>query len=438
MDHETLLLKIESSKPWMAGMPSGNVLAFFRGAVLDAKAAIQIRLKEVLELNPWLVGRLYKTSKGFGVCLGWSDEALSDELKAIDSDTSSIFHVTPAELKSKVHSNQSYAELSRILLRSPYAVPVGNVCLKNNLPLFSVTLIEVDKENFAVHIAISHIIADGYTGYAIGNMVLSAKPALAMDPKRDHSFDEKLAAVLGEKEKSILDFSLPGILNTLGKHLFLPRPKAYFFNLNVQAIEDEKRKFRLQAGQSTSAFVSTNDILCTTLSDLMGLTSLYMAVNFRGRLNFTVDTMGQSTGELLAGNYESGILFFEGDFDKPEKIRYAQGQGKKGLYQRAPNADGQASAIPGFWKRTFGRPGIITNWSGWDANLTLPNCELVLFVPLNDIDKPFLESAIVFQPRPKEVGVLVFSRQIKDLSQIQNFSPIFGAAINDTLFPPPQ
>ena len=284
-------------------MPSGNLIAIFRGPFSDAKVAIQKRLKKVLELNAWLVGRLHKTSEGHGIALRWSDKTLSQELKAIDDEQSTILHINPPELKNKLHINQPYENLARTALKSSYAVPIGKTCLKKNLPLFTLTLVEVDKDSFAVFISISHLSADGYTAYAIMNMVLMPNSAAALDPQRDHSFNGKLRDALGHKEKSIIDFSLPGILNAIGKFLFLPRPKGYFFRVNMDAVEQEKRSFKKQKNASPSSFVSTNDILCSTLARMMRFTSLYMAINFRNRFTFTTLDNTESTGERLAGNY---------------------------------------------------------------------------------------------------------------------------------------
>ncbi len=433
MQHETLLLQAESSFGWMSGMPSGNLANYFKGPMADARATIEARLKEVLKLNPWLLGRLHKTTKGHGVALRWSDESLEQELKAIDEGKSSIFHIDPKELSGKLHLNQSYEAITKIALKSSYAVPVGKVCLKKNRPLCSLVLSKVDDESFVIHISVSHIIADGYTAYAILNMLLVPGTITALDPKRDQSFSDKLKDALGHKEKSLLDFSLPGILNAIGKFLFLPPPKGYFFKVNMEAIETERK--HAQAENPSSPRLSTNDILSSTLARMMQFTSLYMAINFRRRFNFIGSDNKVSKGETLAGNYESGILFFEGDFDQPIQIRTAQGKGPEGRYQRPPDASGALSPIPGFWKRTFGRPGIITNWAGWDANFELPNAEPILFVPLNELDKPFFETAIIFKPRPGEVGVMLYSRQLKDITAIKDFSPIFGDAFSDTLFP---
>ena len=419
-------------------MPSGNFVTFFRGPFADGKAFLQKRVKETIKRNPWLVGRLHKTSEGHGVALRWNDDSLEHELEAIDKDESTIFRTNPPGLKDAIRLDLPYEELCRAVLTSSYVVPVGKTCLKKNLPIFTVTMVQVDPDCFVILTSLSHIPADGYTGYAILNMLLSPDPnaVLALDPKRDHSFNDKLKQAIGHEEKSILDFSLPGILNAIGKHLFLPRPKGFFFTLNMEAVEQEKIRYREQTHQPDNAFVSTNDILCSTLSRMMGFSSLYMAVNFRRRFKLTTHGDSESTGELLAGNYESGILFFEGDFDKAEQIRYAQGQAGTGRYQRGPKASGAISPIPGFWKRTLGRPGIITNWSGWDARFRPPNCEPILFLPLNELNKPFFETAIVFRHREGEVGVMIFTRHLKSMREIQDFSPIFGEAISDNLFPP--
>ena len=435
--HETLLLKAESSFGWMSGMPSGNLATFFKGPFAEAQPFIQNRIQETLKKNPWLTGRLRKTSEGNGLALCWSDQSLNQELSALNQGESSIFHINPSGLQGKVNLTQPYEELCRVVLKSDYVVPVGKVCLKEDLALFTVTMVEIDSNSFMVLVSVSHIPADGYTAYAILNMLLSPNPkaVLALDPKRDHSFNDKLKEAIGHQEKSVLDFSLPGILNAIGKHLFRPRPKGFFFRVDMEAVEKEKTHFRQQNGQQESAFISTNDILCSTLSRMMGFSSLYMAVNFRRRLKLNTHGNPDAHGELLAGNYESGILFFEGDFDKPEQIRFAQGQGDTGIYRRGPNETGSISPIPGFWKRTFGRPGIITNWSGWESGFRLPKSEPLLFLPLNELDKPFFETAIVFQHRDGEVGVMIFTRKIKTMSEIKNFSPIFGEAISDSLFP---
>ena len=433
MQHETLLLQAESSFGWMSGMPSGNLATYFQGPIADAQKRIEERLKEILKLNPWLLGRLHKTSEGHGIALRWSDEDLTQELDAIDQGQSSIFHIDPKELSGKLHLNQSYEAITKIALKSSFAVPVGKVCLKKNRPLCSIILSKTDDNAFVMQISISHIIADGYTAYAILNMLLVPGVITALDPKRDQSFNDKLKEALGHKEKSLLDFSLPGILNAIGKFLFLRPPKGYFFKVNMDAIEQEKKT--AQANDPDAPRLSTNDILSSTLARMMRFTSLYMAINFRRRFTFIGSDNKESKGETLAGNYESGILFFEGDFNHPIQIRTAQGKGPDGRYQRPPNKSGALSPIPGFWKRTFGRPGIITNWAGWDANFELPNAEPILFVPLNELDKPFFETAIIFKPRPGEVGVMLYSRQLKDINAIKDFSPIFGDTFSDTLFP---
>ena len=72
-------------------------------------------------------------------------------------------------------------------------------------------------------------------------------------------------------------------------------------------------------------------------------------------------------------------------------------------------------------------PGPVTNWSGWKAAFELPVCDTVLHLPITELDRPF-ESAIVFQSRPDD-RVLIFSRVIDSMSQVNAFSPIFGAAL---------
>ena len=435
----THLLKAESSFGWMAGMPSGNALTYFRGSIDEAHTFLKERLAAVLTANPWLCARLVKRDAMHGVAMTWSDEGLAEALSALETNTSAILHLAPADLKDKLGLENPYKDLCRALTRSKLAVPVGKRCLKESRPLLSLCLIPTGASEFAVWLSMSHIIADGYTAYAILNMLLSKDEAsvMALEPERDHSFDTKLAEAIGPDEKAILDFSLPGILNALGSHYFRKTPKALCFRLNTQAIEAEKQAYlQSHATQGkTPPFISANDIVTSTLGRMLEFTSLYMAMNLRGRIPLNPDAAEVDRGQGLAGNYESGIFFFEGDFDEPASIRSAQGGTRAGLYQRPPRTNGLIQPIPGFWKRALGRPGLVTNWSGWKATFELPGCDTVLHLPITELDRPFFESAIVFQSRPDEISVLIFSRVIDSMSQVNAFSPIFGAALSSELFP---
>ena len=70
----THLLKAESSFGWMAGMPSGNALTYFRGSIDEAHTFFKERLAAVLTANPWLCARLVKRDEMHGVAMTWSDE----------------------------------------------------------------------------------------------------------------------------------------------------------------------------------------------------------------------------------------------------------------------------------------------------------------------------------------------------------------------------
>jgi len=439
-DHMTHLLKAESSFGWMSGMPSGNVVTFFEGSFEGAQTFLAQRLAEIIRANPWICARLYKTKEVHGVAMGWSDADVERELQALQSGTSTLFHVAPPELAAKLDLTRPYKELCQTMIRSKLAVPVGKQCLKENRPLASIVLFPIDQVRFGVWLSASHIIADGYTGYAILGMLLTrdpAAPVYSLEPQRDHRFDAKLTEAIGHREKSILDFSLPGILNALGNHFFAPRPRALALNLNLEAIQEEKKRYLETRGDGSSAppFISANDIVTSTLGRLLEFSSLYMAINLRSRIALNPDGSDDDRGMTLAGNYESGIFFFGQDFHTPATVRAAQGLIQPGLFQRPPGPSGQLTPIPGFWQRTFGRPGLVTNWSGWEARFELPHCETTLHLPITDIDRPFFESAILFQDKPGQVAVMIFSRVIESIEAVQAFSPIFGSAIHSKLFP---
>ena len=438
--HRVELLKAESSFGWMSGMPSGNVITFFEGSIDAAAQELRVRLRAVVEANPWLCSRLTKSPDRNGIAMTWTDADVTRELFAIEQGESTLFHVSPKDLRGVFRIDQPYEELCRAVTQSRLAVPVGKQCLKHQRPLVALVLSPINENQFALWISMSHIIADGYTAYTILGMMLSSDPAAiaSLAVERDHSFDPKLRAAIGHQEKAMLDFSLPGILNALGNHFFSPRPRALCFRLNPDAVDTVKHTYQNEAAGMSGApsYISANDIVTSELGRLLQFSSLYMAMNFRGRFPLNpYSAEGEDFGLKMAGNYESGIFFFGGDFDHPSQIRKAQGLATPGLFQRSPNENGLISSIPGFWRRTFGKPGLVTNWSGWKAEFQLPGCSTLLHLPITELDRPFFESAIIFQARPGDIGVLIFSRVVRSMEHVQAFSPIFGDAISHDLFP---
>ena len=74
-------------------------------------------------------------------------------------------------------------------------------------------------------------------------MLLVPDSITALDPYRDHTFNEELKEALGHKEKSLLDFSLPEYFKRHWQISLLPRPKRYFFQVNMTAVESEKERY---------------------------------------------------------------------------------------------------------------------------------------------------------------------------------------------------
>ena len=63
-------------------------------------------------------------------------------------------------------------------------------------------MVEVDDDTFAILVSMSHIFADGYTAYAIMNILLVPDSITALDPYRDHTFNEKLKGSWSRKNHS--------------------------------------------------------------------------------------------------------------------------------------------------------------------------------------------------------------------------------------------
>ena len=128
---------------------------YFRGSIDEAHTFLKERLAAVLTANPWLCAHLVKRDEMHGVAMTWSDEGLAEALSALETNTSAILHLAPADLKDKLGLENPYKDLCRALTRSKLAVPVGKRCLKEGRPLLSLCLIPTGASEFTVWLSMS-------------------------------------------------------------------------------------------------------------------------------------------------------------------------------------------------------------------------------------------------------------------------------------------
>lgn len=100
---------------------------------------------------------------------------------------------------------------------------------------------------------------------------------------------------------------------------------------------DKVKRLKAEAAAASDdvGFVSTNDVLMSSLGKLTGARLMFMAVNFRDRVHGIVDSD--------AGNYESLMMFDEGVYKSPAGFRTALNAMKEKV---AVGENGETSSAP--------------------------------------------------------------------------------------------
>ena len=395
------LLKEEGSMMAYAG--AVTTITFFTGpAPVDA---IRERLTAVVAANPWLGGSLEKRKGEKLWRLTYNPAGpLRDAMLTVAS---------PGQYN--VHG-VSYAAIHKVLKKAKLEVKGGTGSVNKGAVQMKVVIIP-DGDKWALVVSISHTIADGYTYYAIYNMLSASAEIKSYSPVRKDSFGTDLPGAVGMAETKVY-WGMGFLLNCAGSMLFGSKVKSRCRLVDPAKVEAGKASAK---EDGDSDFVSTNDLLVAGWAKLTKAQLLEMPINLRNRL--------PGINDADAGNYEWVVFYQEEDCKRPGQIRKSL-TATPGKYVRCGKDPPRPLRSGVSLMRA--RYAIITNWATFAKALDMPGCEQRLHMPFFNIAEVPGDIAFIFRATAKETGVLMLTRNVRE----EDFSDsVFGGSVDPIIFP---
>ena len=418
------LMEGETSTIMMDVATSISTVTFMEGNHKSAGVYIRQRLKEMIKMNPWLCGYLDQDTK-----LGEKSPVFvfHDTMQSVDeakksNDVNNLVDFVFTHLKpgfNELNRNTSYPDMSKIV--KPFLVKKGSESIRRpQEPQFKVTIIpDVESENnrWALIVSMSHVIADGHTFYKIHNMLSEDTPIIKLNfTRKPLIMSYNAVKAMGKENVGFLQQPKPGLLihlaasTILGK-LFGPTCAVRIFKLNNDFIASKKKESL--NGNDGIQFVSTNDIITSTICSVSKCDIGTMDVNFRGRLqSINQSNMEANLEDTDAGNYEDKIIYRTPDCSTPSLIRKSitndqNNQNTKSWLIRASTPHTiLPKSILDFWKIQM--ITCVSNWSTFSKPLHLEkacNSIAILHLPLfesNDIPARTFTGCFIFSARENE------------------------------------
>ena len=363
-------------------LPSISTLNVYSGPSPLTVQQLRARVAAVLTANPWLTGRLVSIKSG---C----------ELR---------YHRQPTEADCSAHLGEravtklpidpctveGRAEYSAVVDSvGPLLIPPGGKCLdKLDQLLFRVVMLTETSGSgrSGLLVTMSHVLADGYTYYAILQQLDSSQPVVAMDAGRS----EELLTAMDDVFKARYMRSAPivfgllcGILRNAIVSLHKPSHTWRFSSINDDAVQRAKQEgmARVTSSSSTAAtpvdpsssvpYLSTHDVVASRFLSIASQAVNCVAFNCRARVPRITSSM--------AGNFEAVVIYPLADVQRPEQIR----RSVVTLSCDSGKLPAKLSALSGF--------GIISDWSSLYRPVQLDGFTLLAHMP-------------IFTPFPFNVG----------------------------------
>jgi len=346
---------------------------------------IKDRLTEICDKNPWLRGRL--ASRAGKLLLRYPNGV---------RDIAGCMRVVQI---SGLRFDMGFAELTKIL--KDVVIRRGSLCLNKEEDLFRLVVVNIADGRFAVVLSMSHAYADGYTSYEIHKMFSRQEPVRALLVERVHSFRRDLDSVI-RGGYDILPWLLsPGVaLNVVGSMLRGRTPTQNVFVVDERKIEQHKQEYRAKNG---AKFISANDVITSAFFARTACDVIFVVVNFRDRIPHITKNH--------AGNYEALVGYQREDFASPELIRRSLVDNRRPLSGR----------LPGFFRATRAKLGIITNLASTYEDAELPGCRLLFHRPVIDSSAlvPFEDAVYIFKSSKGQLCLSTCCKETSFLADVE-------------------
>lgn len=400
MTHHIDLLPNESSY-LLLSIPSTESITFYQGNV--DMAYLRSRMKTIAQLNPWIAGRLVKSSTGLQIVYTNENEPMIVE--AVDHN---------------ICESMPYHQLTDCL--SKYSLPIGQDCLEKSLPVFRLTVITISSDAFAILCSMCHNMGDGHTFHKLYGMLSEDREPEVMDPIRIDITPKIAPMVRGCDWVSwyLSGATFAKILTTI---LFRPYPETRAHIVSEDWLRQEKNAYHAYYVQNESpslpSFVSSFDILASKLFQLVSCDIGSIACNMRNRMP------DNSLGSNHAGNYLHVFGYLKEDFEHPHLIR--QSLGKTVDESGIPIYCQQVTKeLPNWWTSLTGRLASITSWVSFYVDVKLPGATSTRYYPIKNNKNVVTDDFfVIFKLNPKETGILSFTRNNESMNW-NNPHALFG------------
>ncbi|KAJ3001016.1 hypothetical protein HDV02_000085 [Globomyces sp. JEL0801] len=369
-------IKLSSGDASMNEFPGISTITYYSGkAPLEY---LQQRTIEVIKQNPWLSSRLVSTNS---------------DLEAVYVLDKFEGYFTTVQIPS-LKNGLSFAETSKLL--QDFQVKKGKECINVDEPLFRVTVVTTNQEDeFMVVFSISHTLADGFTFYSIYSMF--EKDPYPMVFERVQSFEKEMVETLGNQ---FINFLMsPGFIFGILRNVLFTKPTPIISKpIDKVMVEKFKNEFKFGA-DSTIDFISTNDIITSSMMDVTDSAFLMMALNLRNRV--------PSVSSMHAGNYEGSLILKKPC--SPKQIRSTL----KTL---------KVTEFPSFWDAFGGKSLVVSNWTTFHHNLVLPgNLTPINHHPIGrDSINLVRTTAIIYKSNANQLNVLYGNVHPHELKSVLN------------------
>jgi hypothetical protein len=336
-----------------------TTLTWFRGDYRKAASILKERGALILEKNPWLGGRVLKIDGKLSLSYNNNNSNnynfVQDHFCLIEPDESPLSRDIPIGSLGKAFK-------SLFLTNGP------------SKPLFRVTIVPCQNDSsdtFAVVVAVSHVVADGYTFYRIHNMLCSSTDEVIVSllPERIETTVEQQRVALGKPEAGY-GVSI-GLMISMLRGLFVtmtvgPAAEGQFRMVDATKMSEVKKE---AAKASGIPFVSANDVVTSWFLQNCKCEYGFMILNLRNRI------AGHT--ERHAGNYGNGIFYRRSDSASSGLVRQSLSTLKRTITNDMP--------MPSFWQSATGSVGMVTNWATFAKPNIIDGCQEDLHVPLYDV-----------------------------------------------------
>eukprot|EP00929_Paragymnodinium_shiwhaense_P110636 TRINITY_DN7781_c0_g1_i3.p1 TRINITY_DN7781_c0_g1~~TRINITY_DN7781_c0_g1_i3.p1 ORF type:complete len:420 (-),score=42.51 TRINITY_DN7781_c0_g1_i3:539-1798(-) len=343
---------------FLMGFSPISTIDVFKGRF--SSEAVAARVSMILEVNPWLAGRL-------------ATDPVSREVALMVPATPSATAYVVVQHAHNLHVGMSYPDMYEIAVKSGN-VRAGFEALDRDLPLFQVTIFRMQADHFALMMSLSHVIADGFTFYAIRSMLSSNVAVASLDRQTLYgSVHDKGRLLQGSEKTDFMEH--PAFLASLNKGSWRRKPEMPALKYVSQSWVHEQKGL---ASGKVVPFVSTNDVLTSWWMNYSRTTWGIMAADWRGRI--------RQLPSNAAGNYIGLLGYWLDEADTPEKIRQSlatAGDSRLGGSRQQVPTWSQLEA-PSY------RSCIMSNWSTFYTDVVLEGCDHLTHTPLLELGAGFM------------------------------------------------